>query len=466
MSIYSCIDYLVEQKNKPLPGSVALKINEILNNLIPLAEKNNLDSNEIESLTNSIVEMNSLYDCHNINRYFLESVHKDLIVCLIRSNPQYVPSIIFLKRLEWLKSHPFYKKQKLSLLDNIEKTLKDNPTLTSAQMLSMQSEMLTYTKENELPQEPKHFSLLYLEGVPVIGIIARFVANRINLYRLKTYYQQLSQIPSANFIEELDVFMGWMMTKAGADEEKIEFDSSYKNMRLSMATNQCEGSWRAGLSAFCYGYGVEYTKHNLTNTRKTFEYGEITTDIYTAQKLQRNRLDDWHNLPSKRLIPMHQQSHPSKWLIELHQQLDMFKDRHFSIVLKQESAGKHDQRISLKEDGKILFFDSNYGSFEFNDKDQFNRFYLDLLGDYKRTGYIVDMFELKINNLPGSNESQNLQPSISGKWTSLMYGTKYGTWCGLRNLTTVHRFFDSYNKSGIYADDYEANASLNRNIPN
>lgn len=169
---------------------------------------------------------------------------------------------------------------------------------------------------------------------------------------------------------------------------------------------------------------------------------------------QKDPNKDWERLPSKRIIPRHQESYPNKWLDKLQKSLENNIASQFSISLKGPSGPGHNQRISMTSNKEIHFFDSNYGAFEFTDIAKFRQFYLDLLKDYKSIDIIYDMFELKKLVLPNSFEVQSLASSLSGKFTTLLYGSKYGHWQGLSNLLFSNRNYDQKNGNGIYADDF------------
>lgn len=442
------------------------KINSLRLNLTPLAEVPVLGPEQQLILIHAITEISLLNDTFKYDNYELISIKKELIICLVSAGLQNIPTPMFFSKKSALLFVPYLdqEEEEVRLIKKIKDNLKNKPSVTSKKLNIISHDINLFLEKNPLPQYKPIFYKGLLLKLPIINMVTRLVLKVINDYRWNAYLTKISKIPpnKKETIDKLALLLKLLPPSKGKQSDD-SFDESYKSMRSSLAKRQGENTWNFGSEGgFCYGYGIAYSKHQLQNPDIKFEYGPITQAIYTAQEQQRDPIKDWNNLPSKRLISKHQQSYPSKWLTHLEAQLNKNINSQLSIHIESPKGSKHDQRISLNNKGVVRFLDSNFGAFEFKSVEAFKKFYLDILGQYKSEGTVYDMFSLHLHALKNTIEANELKPSVYGKCRSLMNGSKYGSWQGFNNITTFGRFFDSYAKKGIYADDFSSQVAKNR----
>lgn len=201
----------------------------------------------------------------------------------------------------------------------------------------------------------------------------------------------------------------------------------------------------------CYGYVTEVVKYRCSNSGQLDELPRnlhLSVSVDRAQVHQRKRAVDHEQLVSRRLGRKYIETDLDKRADKLLEKVDRHLDTDIRLNI-YGATGAHSLYIRKNNDGKIDFFDPNFGLFKFDNDDEFKVFYKDLHREYHAYGKDMPVYDIRALYPKDEAPAQGLLSQLAGKWRSLITGTKHSSWLvgGLLGSRFVAQAKSEYQKN-------------------
>jgi len=176
----------------------------------------------------------------------------------------------------------------------------------------------------------------------------------------------------------------------------------------------------------------------------------LSAEVDKSQTYQRDRTIDQSQIVSKRLGRQRLETNIDKRAESLLKIVNQHINQDLRLAIYSSHNG-HALYIRKNSDGGIQFFDPNYGLYDFNNDEDFSKFYQDLHYQYASTNNDMPIYELQALTPKEHEAPQGLLSQLSGKVRTFLTGTKHDSFLGFRGV-----FMPVFNKLADNSADNNA----------